>query len=83
MYSAYKTGPQTPGVVITDVDPNSPAAEVGLQQGDIIQSINRQPVRSVADYNRLAAEAKGQTLLRIIRQGTGVFIVISPGDGGQ
>jgi serine protease Do len=75
--------PQTPGVVITDVDPNSPAAEVGLQQGDIIQSINRQPVRSVADYNRLAAEAKGQTLLRIIRQGTGVFIVISPGDGGQ
>jgi serine protease Do len=74
---------ETQGVVITDVDPNSPAGDAGLQQGDIIQSINRQPVRNVADFNRLAAQAKGQTLLRIVRQGTGVFIVISPGDDGQ
>lgn len=70
--------PDTPGVVISDIDSDSPAAAVGLQRGDIIQSINRQPVRSAEDFNRLAAEAKGQTLLRINRQGTGVFVVISP-----
>ncbi len=71
------------GVVITQVDPNSPAAQYGLQQGDVIESINRHAVNSVNDFNRLAAEAKGQTLLRINRQGSGGYIVISPdGEGG-
>jgi serine protease Do len=68
------------GVVITDLDPNSPAAQQGLQPGDVIEGINRQAVNSVADFNRLAAQAKGQTLLRINRQGNGVYVVISPGD---
>jgi serine protease Do len=74
--------PQVTGVVIGNLDPNSPAARTGLQQGDVIESINRQPVRSVADFNRLAAQAKSQTLLRIIRQGTGYYVVISPDEGG-
>ena len=68
----------TQGVVITNLDPASPAAQAGLQQGDVIESISRQPVRSVADFERLAAQAKGETLLRINRQGSGVFLVISP-----
>jgi serine protease Do len=67
------------GVVITEVDPNSPAGQQGLQAGMIIQSVNRQPVNSVADFNRLAAGAKGEVLLRIYYQGTGQFVVISPG----
>ena len=70
------------GVVIAQIDPNSPAAQYGLQEGDVIESINRQPVRNVGDFNRLAAQAKGQTLLRVNHQGTGVFVVISPDDGG-
>jgi len=39
-------------------------------------------VNSVADFNRLAAEAKGQTLLRVNRQGNGAYVVISPSDSG-
>ena len=74
--------PNVTGVVIAQLDPNSPAAQYGLQQGDVIESINRQPVRNAADFNRLAAQAKGQTLLRINRQGSGVFVVISPDEGG-
>jgi serine protease Do len=70
------------GVVIAQVDPNSPAGQYGLQEGDVIESINRQAVRNVGDFNRLAAQAKGQTLLRINRQGNGVFVVISPDEGG-
>jgi serine protease Do len=66
------------GVVITQVDPNSPAGQNGLQQGLVIESINRQPVNSVADFNRLAAQAKGDTLLRINQQGQSAFVVISP-----
>jgi serine protease Do len=76
--------PNVTGVVISQVDPNSPAAQYGLQQGDVIESVNRQPVRNVGDFNKLAAQAKGQTLLRINRQGNGVFVVVSPdGDGGD
>jgi serine protease Do len=71
------------GVVITDLDPNSPAAQQGLQQGDVIEGINRQPVRTIADFNRLAAEAKGDTLLRINRQGQSFFAVISGDSGGD
>jgi serine protease Do len=70
------------GVVISDLDPSSPAAQAGIQPGDVIETINRHPVNSVTDFNRLAAEAKGQTLLRINRQGSGYFVVITPGDSG-
>ena len=72
------------GVVIGDLDPNSPAAQAGLQPGDVIESINRHPVSNIAEFNRLAAQAKGQTLLRVNRQGQGSFVVINPGsDGGD
>jgi serine protease Do len=74
--------PSVRGIVISELDPASPAVQAGIQPGDVIESINRQPVNSVADFNRLAAEAKGQTLLRINRQGNGIFVVISPGDSG-
>ena len=73
--------PNVRGVVVTEVDPNSPAGQT-LQPGDVIEGINRHPVNSVADFDRLAAEAKGETLLRVVRQGNGVYVVISPGDGG-
>ena len=70
------------GVVINNLDPTSPAAQSGLQQGDVIEGINHQPVRSVADFGRLAAQAQGDTLVRINRQGTGLFIVVSPSAAG-
>jgi serine protease Do len=68
----------TKGVAISNLDPASPAAEAGIRPGDLIESINRQPVNSVADFERRAVEAKGDTLLRINHQGNGIFIVVSP-----
>jgi serine protease Do len=65
----------THGVIVTEVDPGSPAAQY-LTQGDVILSINRHDVKSVDDFNKLAAEAKGQTLLRVMRQGQTAFVVI-------
>jgi serine protease Do len=69
------------GVVVTGIAPDSPAAQF-LEQGDVILSINHHDVKSVADFNRLAAEAKGQTLLRVLHQGEAVFVVI-PAEGGS
>jgi serine protease Do len=71
----------TRGVVIADLDPNCPAVQAGLQPGDVIQSINRTPVNSVAEFNRLAAQAQGDVLLRVNRQGNAAFVVVSPGEG--
>jgi S1-C subfamily serine protease len=65
-------------VVISDLDPNAPAARAGLQPGDVIQSVNRQPVASMAEFSRLAAEAKGEVLLRVNRQGSSAFVVVAP-----
>jgi serine protease Do len=73
----------TRGVVISDLDPDSPAAQAGLQPGDVIQSINRQPVTSIADFNRFAAQATGEVLLRVNRQGNAAFVAISPGGDDQ
>ena len=41
-----------------------------------------QPRNTVADFNKLAAEAKGSTLLRIML-GQGMFIVVSPQTGSE
>ena len=75
--------PDVRGVVIIELDPDSPAAHARLQPGDVIEEINRHPVNSVADFDRWAAGAKGQTLLRINRQGNGAYVEITPGDTGD
>ena len=76
----FGLGRETSGVVISRLDPASPAAQGGLAPGDVIQEIDRHPVRTVADFERLAAATTGEVLLRIVRQGAGLFIVISPAE---
>jgi serine protease Do len=63
----------TKGVVITDVAPDSPAAQAGLDPGDVILEINRQPVASVADYKKVVSKLKkGETALVRARSGQAV-----------
>ena len=50
----------TKGVVVDSVDQDSPAAEAGLQRGDVIMQVNRQPVTNEKDYNRLSSRGKGE-----------------------
>ncbi|NGY05369.1 DegQ family serine endoprotease [Solimonas terrae] len=62
------------GVVVKDVQPNSAAANVGLRPGDIIIAINRQPIESLEQFNKLVA-GKGQLLLQL-RRGPGALFLI-------
>ena len=48
----------THGVVVSRVDPLSPAFDAGIERGHVVIEVNRQPVRSIADYRRLTASAK-------------------------
>ncbi len=67
------------GVVVTDVAGDSPAADAGLQRGDVIEQVNRQPVNSVSDYQRLISGAGKQTIVLLInRGGTTTFLVVQP-----
>jgi serine protease Do len=40
------------GVVVTDVDPNSSAADKHIQAGEVIEEINQDPVKSAADIGK-------------------------------
>ena len=67
----------TTGVVVTDVDQASAAAEAGLQRGDVIEQVNRTPVRNADDFDRLARSSRASTTLLLVnRQGRSLFIAI-------
>ena len=46
---------QGSGVIIVEVDPISPAADAGLSVGDVILEINRHPIGSLLEYQKLIA----------------------------
>jgi serine protease Do len=71
--------PSTTGVVVSQVDPSSSAATAGIQQGDVIQEVNRKPVRNVDQYkNALAGTVNQSVLLLVNRGGTTHFVVVQP-----
>jgi Do/DeqQ family serine protease len=57
------------GVVVADVAENSPAAEVGLQKGDIVRAINDQKITSTKDMPRATAGRRSYWKLEIGRGG--------------
>lgn len=57
------------GVVVAALAPGSTAARVGLQAGDVIQSINGRPVDSTRSLERLAKSDPGVWRLEIRRDG--------------
>jgi serine protease Do len=59
------------GVVVTSVDPRSPAADRGLAPGMIITEVGRQPVNSLAEFNTQVKKAGGRTLLLYIQSPNG------------
>jgi serine protease Do len=71
------------GVVITEVDPSSPAAEAGLKAGDVIQEINRKPVRTAEEAVKLTENKDNKvTLLRVWRSGGSHYIVVDESKAG-
>jgi serine protease Do len=69
------------GVVVTEVKPDSPAAQAGLAPGDVIREVNRMPVQELQDVERGLARGQdpSQVLLRVEREGSQRYIVIATG----
>jgi serine protease Do len=58
------------GVIVTEVEPGSPAETAGIQAGDIVEEINRQPIDSVDAFNKAMTAAKEkETLLLLAKRG--------------
>jgi S1-C subfamily serine protease len=53
------------GVFLVQIVPNSPAAQGGLRAGDVIKSINNQPVTKVEEVQKLVEKSKIGTSLQI------------------
>ena len=71
--------PNVHGVVVTDVSPDSPAADAGLRRGDVIEEVNRQAVDSVSEYRGALRRAGKQSLVLLVsRNGNTTFVVIEP-----
>ena len=71
------------GLLVEDVNPNGRAAAAGIQAGDIIQEVNRQPVTSVEDLKAALRKTSDKpTLLLIQRQGNDIFVTVKPGSNG-
>jgi serine protease Do len=64
------------GVVVAVVEPRSPAAEAGVQPGDLIKSVNRTEVKNVEDFNReMKNLRRGDSVALLVRRGEATFFV--------
>jgi serine protease Do len=64
------------GVIVTKVDPNSRAAAMGVEEGDVISHVNRKPVTTAAEARTLAKESDKTVLLRVWRKGDTMLLMI-------
>jgi serine protease Do len=70
------------GVVVRHVAPDSPAADSGIQPGDLILEVDHDKVASVNDFLAKAKAAKSgnkSALLLVQRGGTTIYMVIKAG----
>ncbi|HEX4871944.1 MAG TPA: DegQ family serine endoprotease [Nevskiaceae bacterium] len=67
---------RTQGVLVQAVEPRSPAARAGLRPNDIVIGINRQPVTTIAEFNRLAGVRGGELLVHVQRGSGALFLLI-------
>ena len=74
------SGRRLTGVKVAGVEPGSTAERAGLRQGDVIQEINRKPVRDVNAFERLTrALAPEKAVLVLLRRGNAtIFLSVNP-----
>jgi serine protease Do len=68
------------GAVIAEIDADSPAAKAGLREGDVIQEVNKQPVKNAKDLVAISRKLKAneKILLRVYSQGRSGYVALEP-----
>jgi len=57
------------GVIVTDVEPEGPAAEAGIRPGDIVREVDRNPVGSSAELRDALRSSKRDNVLVLVQRG--------------
>jgi serine protease Do len=81
MRQGMKLGDSVKGAVIAAVEPGSPADDIGLKQGDILQQVGRDAVDSpqaAAEKLKEAKKTGKPVLMKVYREGMTRFVAISP-----
>lgn len=74
---ARELGKDAKGVVVAGVNPDSPAAEAGLQQGDVIRRVNGQDIESAESLKaELDRSGDRPALLLVARGGRNLFLTM-------
>ena len=71
------------GILVASVVPGSPAAKADIRSGDVIQQVNKKPVKDVEDFKQKIENAKDQeTILLLIQRGENtLFAALTPAKG--
>jgi serine protease Do len=66
------------GVIVTAVERDSPADEQGIQPGDVITQVNRQPVSNLKQFRQAlkAADAKKGLMVNLISSGSNRMVIL-------
>jgi serine protease Do len=67
------------GVLVTQINPDSRAAAMGIEEGDVVQQVNRKPVASVGEAVELAKGNPRTVLLRVYRKGDTMLFMVNQG----
>ena len=78
--SRYGLSADDQGLLVTQVDPSGTAASAGIRQGDLIQEVNRQPVRSFADFSSAIQQSGARPALVLLkRRDAVIYVTLRPG----
>ena len=77
-------GKATAGVVVEEVEEESPAASAGLRKGDVVVEFDGERVRSVRQFTRLVTETPPgrQVAASVMRDGQRVSVNVTPRETG-
>jgi serine protease Do len=66
------------GVIVTGVEPESVAAESGIQRGDVILSVNQRRVTNLKEYGAAMKQAqqRGAVALLVKRGGQSIYFAL-------
>jgi serine protease Do len=81
----FRIPKEVEGAVVAEVAPDSPAAALGIEPGDVIESVDQQPVKTPQQAAEALQQAssKGNILLLLNRHGTSQFVglTVTPNTG--